>query len=193
MNAKQSYVPKNKYYLDMTTGFVKAGTQVIETDERYKNRFIPWTAEIPKSGRVDLKAFQQQLSEKAGKSADEIAEHEEFLKWKAGKATPTSTVTASVVPETGKAEVKEIADQQKDKKSEEQSDPFALSAEQRKAKIMAVMTDLTVDDMTKSQNPMPTVFALNRRTELTDIEGPEREAIFEEFKKANKDWQPKAK
>ncbi len=191
---KKDYTVKNPYYIDQQTGFITPGTQVIETDDRYKNRYLTWKGPIPKNGRVDLAAYQQQLSQGDVKTADEIADYEAFKKWQAEQKgapateTPTATATVSV---PGPVTVSKSPSVQ-EAKAPEESAPV-LTVEQRHAKIMEVMPNLTVNDMTKSPtNPMPAVSALSRLTGLADIQGSEREAAWEEFKKANPDWKPKA-
>ncbi|RJP48712.1 MAG: hypothetical protein C4586_08315 [Anaerolineaceae bacterium] len=194
---KAPYKVKHSHYLDMQTGFIKAATEVIETDERYRNRFIPWTAPIPKNGRVNLAEWQKQMSVSAGKSADDIAKWEEFERWKASQAgSPTAVSTpgtetkseataSTVAPAPTSTVVQPTAPEVKA--------PETINPSQRYDMIMTAMSSLTVNDMTKSPvNPMPSVAALQRLTGLMDIQGPERESIFADFKKGNPNWQPKA-
>lgn len=200
MAEEKQYTLKHPFYLDLETGFIKGGTSTIETDDRYKNRFIPWLAEIPEGGRVDLESFQRQASQNALASSAEIADYEEFKKWRAAqtaaKATGTSEAKTSVTvgPISSQEPPSGNPNGQVPGSPEVNPIPPAmiLTKEQRHDKIVSVMSDLTVNDMTKSlTNPMPSVNALNRLTGLTDIEGSEREKAWEEFRKANPDWKPR--
>ena len=202
MTKKGQYQIKNPYYLDLQTGFVKAGTEVIETDDLYKNRFIPWSAPIPKSGRVDLAAWQQQMSKSAGQSADDIAKFEEFNAWKAEKEASDSKKPNGII------DVKPIAtgmeasagdstvgigapdDRQRDIEAGV-GDPVALTVGQRMDKIMAVIPTLTDEGFTKSANPIPSVKALSEKCDF-DVEGHERDQVWENFQKVNPDWKPKS-
>jgi hypothetical protein len=154
---------------------------------------------------VDLAAWQKQMSQSAGQSAADIALHEEFMKFKAERNTaaagaplpvgePSGTTTAAIKPETlPAAPDSSVAGSQAGNQNQEGgAAPVVLTAGQRFDKIMSVMFGLTEADMTKSANPMPTVSALNRLTGLDDIEGAERESVFEAFVKANPEWEPKA-
>lgn len=191
---KKAYVLKNKFYLDLQTGFIKGATEVIETDERYKNRFIPWLAPIPKGGRVNLADWQKQTAVSAEKSAEEIAEWNKYQEWKkAHEAAQGAAGTTETVGAPAAVTVSSNTGAENPIPATGIQDSVPLSIGQRYDKIMSVMNDLTVEDMTKSPiNQMPTVAALARLTGLNDIQGPERESIFKAFKDANPDWKPKA-
>jgi len=167
-----------KFYLDITTGFIHGATDVIENDERYKGRFIPWTAPIPPSGRVDMAAYQRKMAADMAAMSAGIAEtvgavvkpaEPQVLSGPALEAK--AETTGAAVPEGGSAG----------------QDPSALSVGQRMDKIIAAMAELKVADFTDKH--IPKVSSLSKSCGF-DVEGAERDAAFAVFAKANPDWKP---
>ncbi len=196
---------KEEYSLDLNTGFVKSTTAVMKS-ALYKNRFIPWTAPIPPSGRVDLEDFQRQLSQKSEQSADDLALFEAFKEEQRKKkeeaaAKAVAGIKAAEtgpqfppagVPETGttQASTTGTGSNEADKVAESAAAPV-LTAGQRLDKITSAIPALTEEDFTKSlANPLPTVKALSEKVGF-DVEGAERDTAWEEFKKQFPEWKPK--
>jgi hypothetical protein len=171
-----------KFYLDITTGFIHGATDVIENDERYKGRFIPWTAPIPPSGRVDMAAYQRKMAADMAAMSAGIAETVGAVVKPAEPQVTLGPVVGPVVgakPETTGAAVPEggAAGQ----------DPSALSVGQRMDKIIAAMAEFKVADFTDKH--IPKVSSLSKACGF-DVEGAERDAAFAVFVKANPDWKP---
>jgi hypothetical protein len=175
---------EEKYVLDLKTGFIKSHTPVMDDKDRYLGRYIPWEHPIPATGRVDLEAYHKSEASKVAGFAADIAKS---LSVSSAATSITETATATSSVQVASPVAPATASPEKDPAL-----PEGFTPQERQFKIIAVMSGLTVDDMTKSPtNPLPTVSSLNRLTGLTDIEGPEREQAFATFKAANPDWKPK--
>jgi hypothetical protein len=185
-----------KFYLDLKTGYIKAGTPTIENDKakRYVNRFMPWTAPIPPSGRIDLAAWQQQLAKQGTQTTAELAELEEFRRWKAAQDA-NSTVTTKAQSATDTLPAATDPTTTKDAAAAGTGTPAIqeLTAGQRMDKIISVIPGLTEDDFTKNpQNPLPILKVLTEKCGF-EVESEEREMAWKTFKDQNLDWKPAAK
>jgi hypothetical protein len=175
----KDYKLKHSLYLDLHTGFIKASTQIIETDDRYKGRFIPWKATVPAGGKVNMEAYQNQLSTGIAETSEDIAE---FTRWKAEQAAKKAAAPAESVTTS----VSEVVSQEA---ALPKIEPVVVGSD-RIAKAVAAISGLTKADFTKGSG-LPALSTLAEKCGLIDLQGVEREQAWEEFKKQNPDWTPK--
>jgi hypothetical protein len=181
----KDYKIKHSLYLDLHTGFVKAATQIIETDDRYKGRFIPWKAAVPAGGKVNMEAYQNQLSTGIAETSEDIAE---FTRWKAEQAAKKIEQPAQADSSVVGHKESTLLDAKANVSGAAESKP--ADGSDRIAKAVAAISGLTKADFTKGSG-LPALSTLAEKCGLIDLQGIEREQAWEEFKKQNPDWTPK--
>ena len=159
---------KEEYVLDLHTGRILVPTaymkEDVEASTRLKGRFIPWTAPIPKEGKIDLTEWQKEKSKEIQSFQKDIASQLPSAPEKPEVPQDVSLVDGGITPQ----------------KVVTEADRLSL--------IMKAMSQLKESDMTK--DGVPTVAALNKYSGLQDISGPEREATFAAFQTVNPNWKP---